>query len=248
MSAPASLLHSLRHAISGGPGDDRLVLSFGIPSLDAVLGGGLAAGLHEISPRTAIHFGAATGLALALAIRSNAEVLWIQQDFAGLEGGRLYGPGLDLFGLPLRRLLLLRVPRALDVLWAMEEALKCRALATVVAELTEDGGAADLTITRRLSLAAQHNAFGLLLRPRPSRHPSAALTRFEVESAAAPPDSFGGLGRTAFVLNLVKNRRGPTGRWIVQWDHHERAFSSLSVGVAAAAFDRSDRAPLRRAG
>jgi len=248
MLAPASLLRSLRHAVTGLPVAGPPVLSFGIPSLDTALGGGLAAGLHEISPRTAIHFGAATGLALALAIRSNAEVLWIQQDFAGLEGGRLYGPGLGLFGLSLRQLLLLRVPRALDVLWAMEEALKCRALATVVAELSENGAVADLTVTRRLSLAAQNNAFGFLLRPRPSRHPSAAMTRFEVESAPAPPDGFGGLGRTAFVLNLVKNRRGPTGRWIVQWDHHERAFSPLSVGVAAAAFDRSDRAPLRRAG
>jgi protein ImuA len=224
------------------------VLSFGIPSLDAALGGGLAAGLHEITACSALHCGAATALALALAIRSGTEVLWIQQDFSGLEAGRLYGPGLDLFGLPLRRLLLLRAPRALDVLWAMEEALKCRALAAVVAELSEANAAADLTITRRLALAAQHNAFGFLLRPWLARHPSAAMTRFEVESAPAPADGFGGLGRSAFVLNLVKNRRGPTGRWIVQWDHHERAFSSLSVGVAAAAFDRPDRAPLRRAG
>jgi protein ImuA len=248
MSAPESLLRSFRHAITGLPIGNGPGLAFGIASLDAALGGGLAAGLHEISPPTAIHCGAASGLALALAVRSCGAVLWIQQDFAGLEGGGLYGPGLDLFGLSLRRLLLLRVPRALDVLWAMEEALRCRALAAVVAELSEDNAAADLTITRRLSLAAQNNCFGFLLRPRPSRQPSAAMTRFEVASAPAPPDGFSGLGRIAFALNLVKNRRGPTGRWIVQWDHHERAFSSLSVGVAAAAFDRSDRAPLRRAG
>lgn len=243
-----SASESLHRHVVALPIGDRPVLSFGIPSLDAALGGGLAAGLHEITACSALHYGAATALALALAIRSGAEVLWIQQDFSGLEAGRLYGPGLDLFGLPLRRLLLLRAPRALDVLWAMEEALKCRALAAVVAELSEANAAADLTITRRLALAAQHNAFGFLLRPRFARHPSAAMTRFEVESALAPADGFGGLGRSAFVLNLVKNRRGPTGRWIVQWDHHERAFSSLSVGVAAAAFDRPDRAPLRRAG
>jgi protein ImuA len=227
--------------------ESRAVLPFGVLPLDTALGGGLVAGLHEIAPPEPIHLGSATGLALALAVRSGSDVLWIQQDFAGLEGGALYGPGCDLFGLPMRRLLLLRVSRALDVLWAMEEALKCRALVSVIAELTEDGAAADLTITRRLSLAAQ-NGFGFLLRHRPSRHPSAAMTRFEVESAPAPPDAFGGLGRTACVLSLVKNRRGPTGRWILQWDHHERAFSSLSVGMAAAAFDRSDRAPLRRAG
>jgi protein ImuA len=243
-----SLLQSLRHAVVTSSLEGRAELPFGIAPLDAALGGGLIAGLHEIFPHTAIHLGAATGLALALAIRSGTEVLWIQQDFAGWEAGRLYGSGLELFGLPLRRLLLLRVPRALDVLWAMEEVLKCRASATVIAELTEDGVAEDLTITRRLSLAAQNRSFGFLLRHRPSLHPSAAMTRLEVESASAPPDAFGGLGRTAFLLNLVKNRRGPTGRWILQWDPHERAFSSLSVGMAAAAFDRPARTPLRRAG
>jgi protein ImuA len=245
MSAPESLLRSL--GLAGPPGEGRALLPFGVAPIDTALGGGLIAGLHEIAPLSPIHLGAATGLALALALRLGNEVLWIQQDFAGVEAGGLYGPGLELFGLPLRRLLLLRVPRALDVLWAMEEALKSRALASVIAELTEEGAAADLTITRRLSLAAQ-NGFGFLLRHRPSTHPSAAMSRFEVESAPAPPDRFGGLGGSGLVLNLVKNRRGPTGRWILQWDHHERAFSSLSVGMAAAAFDRPDRTPFRRAG
>ena len=59
----------------------------------------------------------------------------IQTDFAALEAGAPYGPGLDLFGLPMARLLVLRVPRPVDALWAMEEALSCRALAIVIAEL-----------------------------------------------------------------------------------------------------------------
>src|SRR5215218_9115922 len=185
MSASDALLRDLRRALAGPPLETRALLPFGVAPLDTALGGGLPAGLHEIAPHSAIHLGAATALALAFAIRSGAEVLWIQQDFAGLEAGGLYGPGLNLFGLPWRRLLLLRAPGALDVLWAMEEALKCRALTMVIAELTEEGAAADLTITRRLSLAAQ-NGFGFLLRHRPARHPSAALTRFEVQSAPGP--------------------------------------------------------------
>ena len=105
-------------------------------------------------------------------------------DFAAGEGGGPYGPGLDLFGMASARLLVLRVPKPVDVLWAMEEALRCRALACVIAELTGDGAAADLTATRRLALAAregvsaQNSGFGLLLRHRATSMPSAAATRW----------------------------------------------------------------------
>ena len=71
----------------------------------------------------------------------------------------------------------------------------------------------------------------------------------EIAPALSQPDAYGGIGRARFDLSLCKNRRGPSGRWIIEWDHHERAFQpALSVGVAAPALDRPDRAPLVRAG
>src|SRR5437868_4979492 len=82
--------------------------------------------------------------------------------------------------------------------------------------------AADLTATRRLSLAAREGAaFGLLLRHRASPSPSAAATRWQIAASPSRPDAFGGLGPARFDLTLCKNRRGPSGRWIVDWDHHE---------------------------
>src|SRR5262249_24086717 len=154
--------------------------------------------------------------------------------------GGPYGPGLELFGLPAARLLMLRVPRPADVLWAMEDALRCRALGCVIAELAGEGGEADLTATRRLALAApdrgsgRGSGLGLLIRHRSSAEPSAAATRWEIASAPGQPDQInrrlggfvGGLGCTRFDLLLRKNRRGPSGRWIIEWDHHERAFQS----------------------
>ena len=90
--------------------------------------------------------------------------MWIQPDFNVAEAGALYGPGLDLMGLRMARLVILRVPRPRDALWAMEEALKCRAAGAVVAELASDD--ADLTATRRLSLAAREGGgLGLILHP-----------------------------------------------------------------------------------
>ena len=234
-------------------GAESRTVALGVSAIDRALGGGLAAGaLHEFAPAAPIHLAAATGFAAGLAARAgdrHGQALWIATDYAAMEGGGPYGPGLDLFGMASARLLVLRVPRVVDALWAMEEALRCRALVCVIAELPGDQ-AADLTATRRLVLAAREGAgMGLLLRHRATPDPSAAATRWQISAALSRPDRFGGLGAPRFDLALLKNRRGPSGRWIIEWNHHERAFhAAVSVAVAAAAPDRSDRAPASRAG
>ncbi|HEY5606997.1 MAG TPA: hypothetical protein VIM38_01530 [Alphaproteobacteria bacterium] len=274
-AAPPPTLHRLRQTLAGidpnlasqgftpGLAGEECPVAFGAPPIDAALGGGLAlSALHELAPTAPIHLAAASGFAVALAARASGrrgqvpgQVLWVATDFAAGEAGGPYGPGLDLFGMAPARIIVLRVPRAVDVLWAMEEALRCRALACVIAELTGDGAAADLTATRRLALAAREGScgqglgLGLLLRHRATPTPSAAATRWQIAAALSRPDAFGGLGHTRFDLSLCKNRRGPSGRWIVTWDHHEHAFhAALPVGVAETAVDRPDRAPLVRAG
>jgi protein ImuA len=223
--------------------------ALGVKPVDAALGGGIpCATLHELSAAP-VHLGAAAGFALALAALAREparQTLWIATDFGALETGALYGPGLDQLGLDTAQLLVARVARPVDALFAMEEALKCRALATVMAEF---GDAPDLTATRRLSLAARDGGgLGLLLCHKPSAAPSAARTRWRIAPALSRPDEFGGLGRTAFTLSLTKNRRGPCGNWTLAWDHHEHAFSALSLGVDAAARDRPDSETIVHAG
>ena len=243
---PMEHLSRLRRAIAKTSEplvDETRSLALGVAEIDAALGGGLpCAALHDLSAAP-VHLGAATGFTLALAALSPEkakQTLWIATDFGMLETGALYGPGLDVMGLDTERLLVARIARPVDALFAMEEALKCRALSTVVAEIN---GEVDLTATRRLSLAAREGgALGLLLRHKPSDAPSAARTRWEIAGAPSVPDEFGGLGRTAFRLSLLRNRRGPCGTWTLTWDHHERVFAALSVGVAAATADRSDQA------
>jgi protein ImuA len=233
--------------------DPERALPLGVAAIDRALGGGLPCGaLHELAPAAPIHLAAATGYAAALAARSAGaagQVLWIETDLVARETGGPYGPGLDLFGLPAERLIMLRVPRAVDALWAMEEALRCRALKGIIAELGGDSGK-DLTATRRVALAARDGTgLGLLLRQRATPAPCAATTRWHITAGPSRPDAFGGLGPATFDLSLIKNRRGPTGRWTITWDHHERAFhAAVSLGVAEAARDRSDRAPLIRTG
>ena len=248
LPADMEQLSRLRRAIAKSEAlpEETRSLALGVPAIDAALGGGLpGAALHELSA-TPLHLGAAAGFALALATLAQErtrETLWIATDFGNLETGTLYGPGLDQFGLPADRLLIARVARPVDALFAMEEALKCRALSAVIAEL---GDAPDLTATRRLALAAKdHGGLGLILRHTMSDAPSAARTRWQVAAAPSVPDEFGGLGRTAFSLELIRNRRGPCGTWTLTWDHHERVFAALSLGVAEADRDRQDRETLR---
>ncbi|MGH6770531.1 MAG: ImuA family protein [Xanthobacteraceae bacterium] len=235
-------------------------LTLGLPVVDAALGGGLAlAAVHEIAPAGPAQIGAAAGFALTLAtlrtaqkMSRNRPVLFIQTDYAALEAGAPYGPGLDGLGLPMERIIVLRAPRPIDVLWAFEEALKSRGVAVVIAELPEAGAVADLTATRRLTLAARTGGgLGLLLRHRPSPLATAAATRWRIAAAPSTPDRFGGLGATTFDLSLDRNRRGRCGRFLVCWDHHERHFlpAALPLGVAAAADDGSaDPQPLAHTG
>ena len=259
-------LHALRRTVAdltaGVRGEDGRLVSFGVASLDQALAGGLICGaLHEISPAAPLQGGAATGFAMTLAaraLRERGQAVWIQPDFTVTEAGALYGPGLDLMGLPMERLVILRVSHPRDALWAMEEALKCHAVAVVIAEFARE--AADLTATRRLALAARAGGgLGLILHLNASsdgkplygqpfcRQPTTATTRWEVASARGARDRFGGLGPTTFVLSLVKNRRGRTGQWRLSWDHHECIFAtSLSLPVAPAARDGSHRNALHR--
>ncbi|MCC6887813.1 MAG: ImuA protein [Hyphomicrobiales bacterium] len=234
-------------------------LPLGLPAIDGLLGGSLAgAALHELAPAAPVHLGAVAGFALAIvALRLAAmtagkpAALFIQTDFAALEAGTFYGPGLDGFGLPLDRLLLLRVPHPLDALWACEEALKSAGIAIVIAELPQAGDVADFTATRRLTLAARAGGgLGLLLRHRPLPLATAAATRWQIAAAPSTPDRFGGLGRSAFDLTVNRNRRGRCGRFIVSWDHHACAFlpQALPVAMAAAADDGSPDARSLRVG
>lgn len=199
------------------------IVPFGIATLDAALGGGLARGaLHEIAAPGEAHLATATGFALGLAAGAR-NLLWIAEDMALTENGAPYGPGLDLFTLKPERLLTAAVARKHDLLWAMEEALRCRALGAVIGELR--GGALDPVAVRRLSLAAgASGALALLLRAQPADDASTAATRWIVGAAPATEQTPFGPGAPRFAAKLIRNRRGPLGSWILEWRDQDERF------------------------
>ena len=238
---------AIEAAYPGKSTTGRRHVETGVAEIDATLSGGLMLStVHELMPKTAGDLGAAAGFAFALAARAQspaAHTLYIQHDFTAAEYGRPYLPGLAHAGIDARTLIYLNVPRAEDVLWAMGEALKCRGFSAVIAEFPAATRVLDLTMTRRLALAAQEGGgLGLILRHGRDIEPNAATTRWLVSSAPSTPDQFGGLGLPTFTLDLVKNRFGQCGQWRVEWQSHERTFATpLSRRLARPFADRSDR-------
>ena len=165
-------LQALQKTAVLGGAPDRLPL--GIAAIDAALGGGLARGaLHEVAAVSEAHLAAATGFAIGLV--SSRRLLWIAEDMALAESGAPHGPGLDAFGVLPEQLLTVAAARPHDLLWAMEEALRCRAIGAVIGELRQSK--IDMVMLRRLSLAAADSgALALLLR--------AAIKRLELVERA----------------------------------------------------------------
>ena len=205
--------------VEAGPG----LVPLGMASVDATLGGGLARGaLHEIAAVNEAHLAAATGFTLGLAACAR-NLLWIAEDMALNESGAPYGPGLDFFKRAPERLVTVAVAHRRDLLWAMEEALRCRALGAVIGEVRH--GAIDPVAVRRLSLAAaESGALAFLLRAQPSSDASTAMTRWIAGAAPSADDNAFGAGAPRFAAQLVRNRRGPLGSWILEWRETDERF------------------------
>jgi len=218
------------------------VLPFGIAAIDTMLGGGLMRGaLHEIAASAESHSAAATGFALGLAaLTPSFRLLWIAEEMARIESGGPHGAGLDAFGLAPERLVTVSVTHRRDLLWGMEEALRCRAVGVVIGEMR--AGKIDEIAVRRLSLAAgESGALALLLRAAPPGDSSTAATRWIVGAATSAIAH--GRGAPRFAAHLVRNRRGPVGSWILEWSDSDERFvlATHAQPVAAPALDRPHR-------
>jgi protein ImuA len=241
------VLHALKNSIrSLEPDTGSGAIPFGIGPIDDALGGGLAgAALHEVAASGESAVPPATQFVLGIASRAaeSRAVVWIAEEMGHVENGVPYGPGLDDLGLPPERLVMISAAKPRDVLGAMEEALRCRAVGAVIGEIRS--ARLDLVASRRLSLAAGHcDACAFLLRTAPGADASAAATRWIV-GAARSGATAAGPGPPRLFVELMRNRRGPVGSWSVEWNRVERRFDlapSLSQPVADAARDRPHRA------
>jgi protein ImuA len=241
---------------------DRVAL--GHADADATLQGGLAIGaVHEVFAEAGRQSAAATGFVAGLAGRAAARrpLVWVRQDFTEIESGALSMSGLAELGLDPCLLVTVRAADVDTALRTAADALACEALGVVVLEVWGEARQLDLVASRKLTLAAQASGVtGLLLRVAAEPQPSTAETRWIVRAAHSPPAAplvpaapWSAWGAPVFDAQLVRNRHGPVGRWIMEWKCDECLFEKPAAypqPVAAAPAHRSYQtsAQQRRAG
>ena len=208
-----------------------MCLSLGIPEIDEALpGGGLRAGcVHEIGGDEA-----ATGFCavlLARAGRAPGPLMWLGR------GDDLYLPGLVRYGIEPGRLLVVSgLRRQADMLWAMEEALRCRALRGVVAE----ADSLDRTTSRRLMLAAEGSGVpGLVLWPEAERGRTGRM-RVPMADSRWRATTVPGDGLARWRVEVQHCRGGRPGCWTVGWD--DDRWRVLPFADPAASADAAGRA------
>jgi protein ImuA len=219
---------------------------------DATLQGGLALGaMHEVFAQAGRQSAAATGFVAALAGRSAGRrpLVWIRQDFTEIESGAVSMSGLAELGLDPRLVVTVRAADVECALRTAADALACDAIGAVVLEVWGEARQIDLTASRKLTLAAQASGVTtLVLRMAAEPQPSTAETRWIVRAAHSPPPSsaWSAWGVPLFDAQLVRNRHGPVGRWIMEWKCDECLFAKPATypqPVAAAPADRPHQAP-----
>jgi protein ImuA len=230
---------------------DRVAL--GYAEIDATLQGGLAMGaVHEVFAEAGRQSAAATGFIAGLAGRAAARrpLVWVRQDFTEIESGAVSMGGWAELGLDPRRLVTVRAADVDAALRTAADALACDAVGAVVLEVWGEARQLDLVASRKLTLAAQSSGVtGLLLRVAAEPQPSTAETRWIVRAAHSPPAALGSAwGAPVFDAQLVRNRHGPVGRWIMEWKCDECLFkkpAAYSQPVAAAPAHRPHQATAR---
>lgn len=177
---------------------------------------------HGIFPTGAIHeflsagqeqaaasAGFIAGL-LAPLMKKGGVCLW-----AGIQP-LVFPPALTLFGIEPHKVIFIHLQHERGALWVMEEALKCKGLAAVIAEVRE----INFMQSRRLQLAAESSSVtGFVLQTGPCKPgTTACAARWQVTPVASEPENgMPGVGLPRWQVELLKVRNGKPGNWKVEW-------------------------------
>jgi protein ImuA len=146
---------------------------------------------------------------LSTLMRSTAITVWIS------SSSKVFPPAFKSFGLDPDRIIFIQLQKEKDLLWAMEEALKCNGLAAVVCELPE----LSFISSRRFQLAVEQSAVtGFILRVNSRKlTTTACVTRWKISPLPSERTELPGVGFPKWNVELLKVRNGKPGSWQVEW-------------------------------
>jgi protein ImuA len=171
--------------------------------------------LHEVFADRLTHAGTALGFAVGLArpllSSERRALIYLQLVDEAQEMGLPYAIGLRQLGLNPGALVIGRMDTVSKLLWAVEEAVACRAVAGVIADFASSQKSLDFTVSRRLSLrTAASGTSVFLLRYERAREATAAKLRWHVSPALSGerPRLPRALRIPRFVIKIEKGRLG----------------------------------------
>lgn len=169
---------------------------------------------------------ATNGFITALAgkvMQNSGLCLWISNE------KNIYPSGLNHFGLDADRIVFIHAPKPKDALWIVEEALKCEALASVIAQVKELG----FTESRRLQLAVEKSGVtGFIHRSGLKYESSTACTaRWKITPLPSVNDDLPGIGLSCWNVELLKVRNGKPRAWQVSWREGHFALPSEDFSI-----------------
>lgn len=170
--------------------------------------------IHEFFCHTMEDAAATQGFigAIAAALpQKKGTIIWIS------ASGNLFPPAMASFGIAAENIIFIRLQKNKEMLWAMEEALKCRAVTTVAAEIND----LDFTASRRLQLAVeQSRVTGFIMRTTPRKKSITACTaQWKITHLPGiPEEELPGMGHPCWNVELLKIRNGKPGTWQLAWN------------------------------
>ncbi len=223
-------------AIEGPRPAEGALFALGHAGLDARLGGGLPRGrLHELYAAEPDDRAALAGAALMLAMRmGEGPLLWLRQDSGVKAAGALYGPGLADLGFDPARLVEIIAPDEAALLRAAGDVVRCRHVGALLIEPWKAARGFDLTVSRRLAVAAEKSGVTvLLLRAEAEPGPSAAYSRWRVRGIASAPLEANAPGHPAIEVELLRHRGGLAGFGAgLEWKRDEYSFGEAALSGA----------------
>ncbi|MCD6020029.1 MAG: Error-prone repair protein ImuA [Bacteroidetes bacterium] len=129
---------------------------------------------------------------------------------------KIFPPALKMFGIDPEHIVFVDTWKTKDILWTIEEAMKCDALTAVVGEIDE----LSFNDSRRLQLVAEKSKVtGFLHRQHPKTiNALACVSRWKVTTLKSSlPGEMPGVGFPNWEIELLKVKNGNPDKWQIQW-------------------------------